>query len=292
MKKEIDNFLTYISNKDYSKETIRGYQEDLLDFLLFSKNKKVKDITYSFIREYLSYLYNQKYTSRTISRHISALKSFFKYLMQEGIIQSNPMTLVSNPKLDKKLPNYVNYQDLETLLSIPDRQDKLGLRNALILELLYSTGVRVSELVGIKIQDIDFHNERILVLGKGNKERYVLFGDKCKELLKLYLKESRPILLKKSTDILLLNKNGTPLTDRGVRLIIDNIVNESALKLNVTPHTLRHTFATHLLNEGADLRMVQELLGHSNIATTGIYTHVSNEHLRKVYRDAHPRARK
>lgn len=292
MKKEIDNFLTYISNKDYSKETIRGYQEDLLDFLLFSKNKKVNDITYPFIREYLSYLYNQKYTSRTISRHISALKSFFKYLMQEGIIQNNPMTLVSNPKLDKKLPNYVNYQDLETLLSIPDRQDKLGLRNALILELLYSTGVRVSELVGIKLQDIDFHNERILVLGKGNKERYVLFGDKCKELLKLYLKESRPILLKKATDILLLNKNGTPLTDRGVRLIIDNIVNESALKLNVTPHTLRHTFATHLLNEGADLRMVQELLGHSNIATTGIYTHVSNEHLRKVYIDAHPRARK
>lgn len=292
MKKEIDNFLNYISNKEYSKETIKGYREDLLNFLLFSKNRKIKDIQYPLIREYLTYLHNQKYTSRTISRHISALKSFFKYLMQEGIIQKNPMTLVTNPKLDKKLPNYVNYQDLETLLSIPDRQDKLGLRNALILELLYSTGVRVSELVGIKLQDIDFHNERILVIGKGNKERYVLFGDKCKELLKLYLKESRPILLKKTTDILLLNKNGTPLTDRGVRLIIDNIVNESALKLNVTPHTLRHTFATHLLNEGADLRMVQELLGHSNIATTGIYTHVSNEHLRKVYIDAHPRARK
>lgn len=292
MKKEIDNFLSYIDNKGYSIHTKEGYREDLLDFLLFSKNKNPKDITYAFIREYLSYLYNQKYTSRTISRHISALKSFFKYLMKEGIIDKNPMTLVSNPKLDKKLPNYINYQDLEVLLSLPDQQDKLGLRNALILELLYSTGVRVSELVGIQIKDIDLDYERILVLGKGNKERYVLFGNRCKKLLNLYLKESRPKLLKKDTDILLLNKNGTPLTDRGVRLIIDNIVNESALKLNVTPHTLRHTFATHLLNEGADLRMVQELLGHSNIATTGIYTHVSNEHLRKVYLDAHPRARK
>lgn len=292
MKKEIDDFLIYIENKGYSVHTIEGYREDLFSFLQFSKNKKIKDITYPFLREYLTYLYEQKYTSRTISRHISALKSFFKYLMKEEKIKNNPMTLISNPKLDKKLPNYVNYQDLETLLSIPDKQDKLGLRNALILELLYSTGVRVSELVGITLKNIDFANERILVLGKGNKERYVLFGDKCKELLKLYLKESRPILLKQDTDILLLNKNGTPLTDRGVRLIIDNVVKMSALKLNVTPHTLRHTFATHLLNEGADLRMVQELLGHSSIATTGIYTHVSNERLRKVYLDAHPRARK
>jgi len=292
MKKEIDSFLSYIENKGYSEHTKKSYQKDLLDFKCFCKEKTVKEITYPFIREYLSYLYGKKYTSRTISRHISALKSFFKYLMKEEMIKKNPMTLVSNPKLDKKLPNYINYQDLETLLSIPDKQDKLGLRNALILELLYSTGIRVSELVGIQIKDIDFSNERILVLGKGNKQRYVLFGEKCKKLLQLYLQESRPKLLKNNVDILLLNKNGTPLTDRGVRLIIDHIVSESALKLNVTPHTLRHTFATHLLNEGAELRMVQELLGHSNIATTGIYTHVSNEHLRKVYLDAHPRARK
>lgn len=292
MNKIIDEFLDYIDGKGYSEHTKESYAEDLYSFAHFCGNKSLKTIDYPFMREYLSYLYEQKYKNRTISRHISALKSFFKYAMQEGLITKNPMTLISNPKLEKKLPNYMNYQDLETILAIPNQQEPLGLRNALILELLYSTGVRVSELVGIKLQDIDFSNERIIVLGKGNKERFVLFGDRCKELLNSYLKMSRPKLIKQATDYLLINKNGTPLTDRGVRLIIDNIVKESALKLKVTPHTLRHTFATHLLNEGADLRMVQELLGHASIATTGIYTHVSNEHLRKVYLDSHPRARK
>ena len=157
--------------------------------------------------------------------------------------------------------------------------------------MLYSTGVRVSELVGIKINDIDLDNRRIKILGKGNKERMVYFGKVCEKLLNEYLSDSRPKLVK-NNDYLFINKNGSNLSSRGVRLIINNIVKTSALKLNVSPHTLRHTFATHLLNNGAELKVVQELLGHENISTTGIYTHVSNEHLRKVYLSSHPRAKK
>lgn len=292
MNREINNFLQELKNKEYANLTIKAYHEDLEEFALFCQNKSLSSIDYPFMRTYLSYLYDKKYTNKTISRHVSSLKSFFKYLMKEEIIKTNPLHLITNPKLEKKLPNFINYSDLETLLQTPCQEDKLGLRNALILELLYATGIRVSELVKIKMPDIDFSNKRILIWGKGSKERYVLFGKTCYDLMMKYLENSRPLLLKGNTDILLLNKNGTPLTDRGVRLIIDNVVKESALKLNISPHTLRHTFATHLLNEGADLKSVQELLGHSNIATTGIYTHVSNERLRKVYIDAHPRARK
>lgn len=292
MKKELQNFYSYLEEKEYSINTIKNYKKDLEQFLFYCKNKSISMITYHDIRKYLQFLYTKKYTSRSISRHISSLKSFFKYLTKTEQIKVNPMLLISNPKLEKKLPNYINYKDLEVLFHIPDQNDVLGLRNALVLELLYSSGVRVSELVNIKLSDIDFQNERILIVGKGNKERYVLYGEVCKNLLHKYLKESRSKLVKTSNDYLLLNKFGNKITDRAIRMIIDDIVKKSSLKLNVSPHTLRHTFATHLLNEGADLKLVQDLLGHANIATTGIYTHVSNERLRKVYLDAHPRAKK
>lgn len=291
VKEEIANFLKYLSNKEYSINTIQSYQKDLKQFLEFAKDTNLKDIDYNFIRKYLQFLYDKKYTSKSISRHISCLKSFFKYLTKIGKIKENPCLLVSSPKIEKKLPNYINYNDLEVLFSIPDKNDVLGLRNLLILELLYSCGVRVSELVNIKLNDIDFSNNRILILGKGNKERYVLYGHVCQKLLDEYLKNSRN-KLNKNSDYLLLNKFGNKITDRAIRMIIDDIVKKSSLKLNISPHTLRHTFATHLLNEGADLKIVQELLGHENISTTGIYTHVSNEHLRSVYLSAHPRAKK
>ena len=292
MKKELQDFYSYLEEREYSINTIQNYRKDLEQFYFYYNNKSIATIDYHDIRKYLQFLYDKKYTSRSISRHISSLKSFFKYLMKTEKIKNNPMLLISNPKLEKKLPNYINYKDLEILFSIPDQNDVLGLRNALILELLYSSGVRVSELVNIKLSDIDFENERILIIGKGNKERYVLYGEVCNRLLHKYIKESRNKLLKIDNDYLLLNKFGNKITDRAVRMIIDDIVKKSSLKLNVSPHTLRHTFATHLLNEGADLKLVQDLLGHANIATTGIYTHVSNEHLRKVYLDAHPRAKK
>ena len=292
MKNYLDDFYDYLFNKGYSENTIISYKKDLNQFLMYSKNINIKSIDYDYIRKYLILLHNKRYTSKSISRHISSLKSFFKYLTKNDIIKKNPMLLISNPKLQKKLPNYINYNDLEILFKISDQNDTLGLRNALIMELLYSTGIRVSELVNIKLEHIDFSNNRIMILGKGNKERYVLYGNVCKNLLDKYLKESRNILNKNNCEYLLLNKFGNKITDRAIRMIIDDIVKKSCLKLNISPHTLRHTFATHLLNEGADLKIVQELLGHENISTTGIYTHVSNEHLRKVYLEAHPRAKK
>ena len=287
--KELDSFYKYLENKGYSENTISNYRKDLVLFIEFSKGKL--NVDYNFVRSYLQFLYNKNYSNKSIARHISSLKSFYKYLTKNEFIKDNPCLLISNPKIEKKLPNYINYNDLEVLFSIPDKNDVLGLRNALILELLYSTGIRVSELVNIKLSDIDFSNNRILILGKGNKERYVLYGKVCSELLKDYLFKSRN-KLNKNSDYLLLNKFGNKITDRAIRMIIDDVVKKSSLKQNISPHTLRHTFATHLLNEGADLKIVQELLGHENISTTGIYTHVSNEHLRKVYLDAHPRARR
>ena len=288
----LDKFYDYLLGKNYSLNTISSYKKDLEQFRLYCKNVDIQKVDYDFIREYLKFLYDKKYTSKSISRHISSLKSFFKFLISNGIIKSNPMILISSPKVEKKLPNYLNYNDLETILSIPDKNDILGLRNALILELLYSCGVRVSELVNIKLSDIDFSNNRILILGKGNKERYVLYGSVCANLLTDYISKSRCLLLKKENDYLFLNKFGNKITDRAIRMIVDDVIKKSSLKLKISPHTFRHTFATHLLNEGADLKIVQELLGHENIATTGIYTHVSNERLRGVYLDAHPRAKK
>ena len=291
MRDLLDKFYSYLDGKNYSPNTISSYKKDLEQFKSFCKNKRIVDIDYQFIRSYLSFLYDKKYTAKSVSRHVSSLKSYFKFLLRNEYINKNPMLLISTPKVEKKLPNYINYNDLETILSIPDRNTPLGLRNALILELLYSSGVRVSELVNIKLKDIDFNNNRILIFGKGSKERYVLYGSVCSKLLEEYLYKSRGVLTKDS-EYLLVNKFGNKITDRAIRMIIEDVIKQSCLKLKVSPHTFRHTFATHLLNEGADLKTVQELLGHENIATTGIYTHVSNEHLKEVYYKAHPRAKK
>lgn len=293
MIKNLELFLDYLEfEKNFSINTIVGYKKDINEFISFLDDKKITNPEYNDIREYLSYMYDKKYKSKTIARHISSLKSFYKYLFRNEIIDNNPMVLISTPKLEKNLPNYLNINDIEILLKVSDRTTPLGLRNALILEMLYATGIRVSELVNIKIKDIDFNERRILILGKGNKERIVLFGHTCEELLNDYINHSRSKLIKINSDYLLINKNGTNLSDRAIRLILDDVVKKSCLKLNVSPHTLRHTFATHLLNNGADLKTVQELLGHENISTTGIYTHVSNERLRKVYLESHPRAHK
>lgn len=291
MEKYINGFLNYLKlEKNYSDNTIQGYYKDLLDYKEYLNIKDIKDTDYKFIRSYLSYMFEKKYEKKTISRHISTLRSFYKYLVNENIIKKNPMILISNPKLDKKLPNFLYYDELEILLNIPDKETILGLRDALILELLYSTGIRVSELINIKVKDINFSDKKILILGKGSKERYVLYGKTLKELLNLYLKESRP-KLNKNSEYLILNKNGNNITDRGIRLIISNILKKGALDYHVSPHTLRHTFATHMLDNGADLKSVQELLGHSNLSTTQVYTHVTNERLRSVYLKTHPRAK-
>lgn len=291
MEKDIVNFLKYLKiEKNYSNLTIINYGKDLKIFLNFvdeNKISKYDSIDYNFIRKFLEFLYDKDYSKKSIARHISSLRSFFKYLIKENVINKNPMILISNPKLDKKLPKYLYYEEMEKILKIPDRTTPLGMRDLTILELLYSTGVRVSELVNIKIEDIDFNERIIKILGKGNKERIVLYGKTLSDYLEDYL-------IKRSTfnpnhNYLFINKFGNKLTDRGVRLIIDNILKKGMVNFHISPHMIRHTFATHLLDNGADLKCVQELLGHKNLSSTQIYTHVSNEQLRRVYLETHKR---
>lgn len=291
MTNKIIEFLKYLKEeKNYSKYTVINYGKDLKLFMSYLNDLKITNINnidYKVIRQYLSFLYDNNYSKKTISRNISTLRSFFKFHKKDN----NPMILIENPKLDKNLPKIVHSEDLEKLLNTPDLSTPLGVRDFAILETLYSTGVRVSELINIKISDINFYDKNIKILGKGNKERYVLFGNVLDEKLNNYLKNSRSKLIKNNTDYLFLNKNGNKLTARGVEKIIDNLVKKSGLNYKISPHTLRHTFATDMLTGGADLKTVQELLGHENLATTQIYTHISNEHLREVYLNCHPRGK-
>lgn len=284
----VDKFLDYLKyEKNFSEHTIINYRVDLEEFYNYLDNKKIKEVDVNFVRGYLKKLYDKKYSSSSISRKVSSLKSYFKYLEAENKIKNNPMTLISNPKKQKKLPNFLNYNDLEKLLNTPDKDTEEGIRDSLILEMLYSTGIRVSELVNIEIKNINYEEHKILVLGKGNKERYVYYGTKCKNILNNYLK-----VRKASTNYLLVNKHGNKLNERTVRKIIEETTKKAGINVHVTPHVLRHTYATHMLNEGADLKSVGDLLGHENLSTTQIYTHVSNERLRNVYLNSHPRAKK
>ena len=293
----LDEFLEYLEyQKNYSKYTLINYQKDIETFYVFLREKNIKNIKkidYKTLRNYLEYLYEKKYTSSSINRHISSLKSYFKYLKRENIIDNNPALLLSTVKKEKKLPKTINTNDIETILLLPDISTPLGARDSAILEMFYSTGIRVSELVKIKISDVELSENRIKIDGKGNKERYVLYGDIIKEKMLKYVKDGRKKLLKeKQSKYLFLNKNGDKLTERGVRVIIDNILKKAGEKNHISPHMIRHTFATHMLNEGADLKIVQELLGHENLSTTQIYTHVSNERLKNVFLHSHPRAHK
>ena len=289
----LDNFIEYLKiEKNYSQETIKNYYHDINDFLLFFKidNYTKLQITKSDVRNYLKHLDNCKYSSTTISRHFSSLRSFYNYLDYKNLCHNNVFSNIKNPKKTKKLPNFLQINEMETILENYDvsSKDYLNYRNLLIMELFYSTGIRISELVNIKLSDINLTEKSIRIMGKGSKERIVYFGDVCLNKINKYLQDYYHCFNSKC-DFLILNKYGEKITTRGVREIIDKIVKKSALKHKVTPHSIRHTFATHLLNNGADLKTVQELLGHSSLSTTGIYTHVSNERLRKVYLDSMPR---
>ena len=297
MDKLINQFIEYLEyEKGYSKKTIISYEKDLELFNKYLKENKIENITnidYNTIRKYLSHLHEKKYESSSISRKISTLRSFFKYNLKEKNIKNNPMTLISNPKKEKKLPKYLNYEEMEKLLNSIDTSELEGIRDRLIIELLYSTGIRVSELVNIKIKDIKIKENQINILGKGNKERIVLFGEKAKEMIKIYLNAYKEYFKGNIlNDYLLINKKGKQLTTNKIELIVKDVLKKSSLKLNISPHTLRHTFATHMLDSGADLKSVQELLGHENLKTTAIYTHISNERLKHVFVNSHPRALK
>lgn len=291
-----DAFLSYLENQlGYSSHTILNYDNDLKAFLSFLQREEIhsyQEIDYKVIRNYLNFLDEKKFSKTTIARHISSLRSFYKYLLKEEVVFKNPTVFISNPKPDKKLPKFLYEREVEKLLAMPKLDNPKGIREALLLEFLYSTGVRVSELCSIKIKDISFSQNCVKILGKGNKERYVYFGKQLDEILRKYLKEARPYFEKAKNDYLFLNDSGNQLHDRRVRTIIDDLLKRSCADFHISPHTLRHSFATHMLNNGADLKTVQELLGHADLSTTQIYTHVSNERLRSVYLKAHPRAYK
>lgn len=292
MSELLDKFIDYLEyERNYSHNTVIAYENNINKFIEYLNEQKINNINkidYTFMRSYLNHLYELKYSSKSICRHISSLRSFFKYLKNEDIIKSNPMTLITNPKVEKNFPKYITYEDIEKILSISD-DTSIGIRDSLILELLYVTGIRVSELVNIKIQDIDFSERKIKIMGKGSKERYTLYGSRCENLLKKYFK-IRSNFIKYPIDFLIVSKTGRQINTREIRYIINRLSKKAGINMNISPHTFRHTFATHLLNEGADLRSVQELLGHENLSTTTIYTHLSNERLRTEYLHAHPRA--
>ncbi len=296
MEVKIMDFLDYIlKQKNYSSNTIKNYEIDILEFKEYLDKEGIKylDVDYDFIKGYLMELYKRKLSRASVARKLSSLRSFYKYLFNNSFIKTNPFKYVSTPKKEKKLPKYLGVEELEIIFNTPDVNTPLGQRDRLILEVLYATGIRVSELVNIKISDIDFYRKEIRILGKGNKERIDPFGDYCLDAINTFINDGRKKMLEKhhtDCDYLIINEKGKQITTRGVEKIIDNIVKKASLKKHVSPHMLRHSFATHLLNEGCDIRTVQELLGHESLESTQIYTHVSNERLREVYLKCHPRS--
>lgn len=291
MKDIIYEFLDYLTlEKNYSDYTETNYELDLFKYEEYLNKHKINylKVKYKDISEFIIYLKEAKYKSTSINRIISTLRSFYSFLEKNKKINSNPFELVPSVKTEKRLPNYFKYNEFTTMLEVIE-DTPLGIRNRLILEMLLATGMRVSELSNLKLEDIDINTKEIRVFGKGKKIRIVYYGDYCANSLDNYLNNSRNILLSgKTSEYLYINNKGFKLTDRGVRLIIDNIVKKSCIKSKVSPHTFRHTFASLMLNEGCDIKSVQELLGHVSLSTTGIYTHLTNEEVRREYLKAHP----
>lgn len=294
--KYLNDYLDYLKyQKNYSDYTIVSYTNDILEYLEYLNREALnfKKVEYSDLRFYLMYLKEEKNDNNaSIDRKLSALRGFYKFLANEGVIKSNVFSLVSGPKKEKKLPRYFEYNELEELFNVPDINDPTGQRDLLLLELLYATGIRVGELTNIKVNDIDLSSRSILILGKGNKERIVTYGEYCEDILKKYLRDGYVRLNLRREEYVFLNKNGGKLTERGVRYILDQIIKKTSLNKNISPHMLRHSFATHLLNEGCDLATVQKLLGHESIKATQIYTHVTTDRLKEVYYNSFPRAKK
>ena len=291
--KYLEEYLKYLKyEKKYSSDTINSYEEDLVEFLEFLNKEEIDllKLSYDEIRFYLMELDSKKNKASTISRKLSSLRGFYKFLINKEYINNNPFVLVKSPKKEKKLPRFFYYNELEEMFDSIDISNALGQRNRLILEILYASGIRVSELVNIKISDIN--DETIKVLGKGNKERIARIGDYAKEILDLFLNDGYKELNKYNSEYLFLNNNGKKLTTRGVRYILDEVIKNTTINKKISPHMLRHSFATHLLNEGCDILSVQELLGHESLTATAIYTHVTTDRLKDVYYKCHPRAKK
>ena len=279
--------------RSFSKHTLRAYHTDLTQFDSFLKDDKCKNlkrVNHLLLRKYLAALRSRNYSRTTIVRKLASLRSFFKFLNQEGILESNPFEILRTPKQEKKLPHFLSINDIDTLLKTPDESEISGLRDRAILETLYSTGIRVSELVGLNEEDVDFYGEMVKVQGKGKKERLVPIGSYAIKALKEYINSKKKKNGLGKNVPLFLNKYGDRLSSRSVARSLDKYLKLTGINLLTSPHTFRHSFATHMLDKGANLRAVQELLGHSNLSTTQIYTHVTTERLKQVYDKTHPRA--
>ena len=292
-------FLNYLKNeRKYSNYTVINYKKDVEDFLdyIFSNKIEENEVTTFIIRKYLATLYDKNYDKRTIKRKISAIRTYFKFLEFIGEVDNNPFLLISSPKPETKYPKVLYADEVDELIEKNRlRDDYLKERDQAMLELFYSSGMRVSEVASLTLQQIDFSNRVCRIFGKGKKERLVPFSKIAKEDLKIYLNGTRKELIEKyksKTNVVFLNKNGNPLTTRGIEEIIKNIQKKTGVYLDAHPHTLRHSFATKMLENGADLRLIQELLGHESINTTQIYTHIAKTSLVEEYNEYHPLSKK
>lgn len=291
-KKEFMDYLTY--QKQYSPLTIQAYNRNINEFMEYLKKEDIQsfqDVKYSLLRGYLSFLHTKNLSKNSINHRISSLRSLYNFLVKQGLATDNPMLLVENVKVPKRNPDFLFPEEMIDLLDSIDTNSDLGIRNKAMLETMYASGLRCSEVVGLKIDCIDFSRNLLLIHGKGNKDRYVPFHDYARNWLLKYLQEVRPNLVAKTmgNNYVFVNNRGEMMTNRGIQDIVNRITKQYDPTKKIHPHTFRHSFATHLLNAGADLRTVQELLGHENLSTTQIYTHITKEHLRDVYLNAHPR---
>ncbi|MCM8803732.1 MAG: tyrosine recombinase XerC [Candidatus Omnitrophica bacterium] len=291
MEKILNRFIEYLENqKNYSNNTIKSYRKDIKQFINFLKEEKIDDfekVDYDKFIKFIGKLKLSGFKEKSISRKVASIKSFYKFLLSRKYIKKNPALLIQTPKIPEKLPNFLTYNEVLKILDIPHKNSWQFLRDKSIIEILYSTGIRVGELANLKIEDINFADELIKVKGKGKKERILPIGKPALNSLIEYI-EKRP---NKKEKFIFLNKYGKRLTERSIERIIKKYSLISGINKKVTPHTLRHTFATHLLDRGADLRIVQELLGHERITTTQIYTHLTIEKLKELYEKFHPRSK-
>lgn len=284
MIEKYNEYLKYELN--YSSYTIKEYIRFANEFLKYCKDNNVNflNIDKDIIINYLKYLDNLKLSNKSISLILSSLRCFYDYLLDNKYVSINYFKLISNPKLEKKLPTFLSYEDIRKVIDSINEEDILSIRNKMIIEVLYATGIRVSELKNIKISDIDFSNKSIKVFGKGSKERVVFFGSYAYDAIKKYLSK-RDF----NSEYLVLNNKGNPISVRGIELIINNIIENACIKVHVSPHTFRHTFATHMLNNGCPLKSVQELLGHASLSSTEVYTHITDDYIKGEYLKNMPR---
>jgi len=296
MQKIFDKYINYLEvERNASPYTVRNYKNDLLGFFQFLRAKGIsslKEVDRHVLRDYLSHLMEEGFAKGSIARKLSAIRSFYKYLLREGMVATSPIATTASPKLDRRLPSFLTLEEIERLLETPDLSTPQGQRDRALMELLYASGLRVSELVKLNLEQVDLDTREIRVWGKGSKERMVLMGKPAAAALNTYLSQGRPRLLgKRGSNALFLNRYGGRIIERRVQRILEKCAGSAGIDKRVHPHMLRHTFATHLLDGGADLRVVQELLGHANLSSTQIYTHVTKSQARKVYLSAHPMAR-